>query len=115
MSKVSYGVGTKVQISKDSSWYDILQAGTITSVVREYNTFRYAVDRCAWITHDDLIVNPPPTNMTPYDMLHDGDGVTDENAHLPIHVSSGDKEWVIIGYYAAHDGHMCIDIEEYEP
>jgi len=59
-------------------------------------------------------MSPPDTNMTPYQLAHDAE-VTDENEGKPIHVSSGDKEWVIIGYYEASDGHMCIDIEEHEP
>jgi len=117
MSKISYGVGAKVRIHKDSSWYNILQSGTITSVAKEGNTFLYTVGGCAWIYHHDLVaVNPPATNMTPFEFCHgeDVDDLNDENAHKPIHVSSGDKEWAIISYYEAHDGHMCIDIEEIE-
>jgi len=63
------------------------------------------------------VVGPPPTNMTPAAFMEsDEHGVplVDELAHKPIHVSSGDKEWVIVSYYDAPDGHMCIDIEEIE-
>jgi len=57
------------------------------------------------------VVGPPPTNMSPYQLAHDTE-VTDENEGKSIHVSSGDKEWAIVSYYEAYDGHMCIDIEE---
>jgi len=60
------------------------------------------------------VVGPPPTNLTPSDFIYD---VEDHKlghvlASKPIHVSSGDKEWSIVSYYEAPDGHMCIDIEE---
>jgi len=55
------------------------------------------------------VVGPPPTNMTPFNLRRES---PPEIQHKPIHVSSGDKEWAIISYYEAPDGHMCIDIEE---
>ena len=61
------------------------------------------------------VVGPPPTNMTPAEFIEGDDDeipLSNELAHKPIHVSSGDKEWTIVSYYEAPDGHMCIDIEE---
>jgi len=56
---------------------------------------------------------PPATNMTPNDFMYEEDHKIDHVvASKPIHVSSGDKEWAILSYYEAPDGHMCIDIEE---
>jgi len=60
------------------------------------------------------VVGPPSTNMSPRDFMYAEDRkLGNAVAAKPIYVSSGDKEWAIVSYYEAPDGHMCIDIEEY--